>query len=175
LIHSSGVLHHTENPMKILKEFRRIIKPDGTIQIMVYNYESIWVHLYVAYELMLNDGSLKNRALRRLGIKKYPKNLADAFRSSTDGTHCPISRFYKPSEFLLLLKQTQFSGQYKGASVSLWMEMNRLSKRFAAIADRRLPKESREFLYRLNFDKRGVPLYDGFSAGIGGCYEARPE
>ena len=41
LIHSSGILHHIEDPSLVLREFRRIIKPDGRIQIMVYNYDSI--------------------------------------------------------------------------------------------------------------------------------------
>lgn len=172
LIHSSGVLHHTEKPLEILKEFKRILKPNGSLQIMIYNYESIWVHLYVAYELMLNDGSLKNNILRRLGLKKYPQDLEETFRGTTDGALCPISRFYKREEFLSLLEDAGFKGSYRGASASLWMELNRLPKRFEAISDRRLPKESRDFLYDLSFDTKGAPMYKGFSAGIGGCYQA---
>jgi ubiquinone/menaquinone biosynthesis C-methylase UbiE len=174
LIHSSGVLHHTEDPFPILQEFRRVIKPDGRIQIMVYNYDSIWVHLYVAYELMINDSSFKNSILRKLGLKKYYENLEEAFRKSTDGIHCPISRFYKHSEFLDVLSNAGFSGTFKGASISNWMEMNRLNKRFAALADRRFPKEHRDFLYKLSFNKKGVPIYEGHVAGIGACYEATP-
>jgi ubiquinone/menaquinone biosynthesis C-methylase UbiE len=174
LIHSSGVLHHMEDPSLILQEFRRVIKLDGRLQIMVYNYDSIWVHLYVAYELMINDHSFKNSILRKFGLKKYYKNLEEAFRSSTDGTHCPISRFYKSSEFLDLLENAGFSGVFKGASISNWMEMNKLNKRFAALADRRLPKVHRDFLYNLSFDQKGTPLYNGHVAGIGACYEAMP-
>lgn len=174
LIHSSGVLHHIENPLPILQEFRRVLKSDGHIQIMVYNYESIWVHLYVAYELMINDGSFKNSILRELGLKKRYASLEEAFRGSTDGAHCPVSRFYKRSEFLDILSKAGFSGVYKGASISNWMEMSRLNNRFAALADRRLPEEHRNFLYNLSFDQKGAPMYEGYVAGIGACYEATP-
>lgn len=174
LIHSSGVLHHTDDPLQILQEFRRILKPNGTLQIMVYNYHSIWVHLYVAYECMIQDGSFKNNILRKLRFKEYPQDLKEAFRITTDGPGCPVSRFYKREEFIHYLNRAGFYGEYKGASISLWMEMNRLPKRFAAITDRRLPQESRDFLYNLTFDERDVPFHEGFCAGIGGCYKATP-
>ena len=48
-IHTSGVLHHVPDPIKILLEFSRILKPGGMIRVMVYNYDSLWLHLYVAY------------------------------------------------------------------------------------------------------------------------------
>ena len=49
LVHSSGVLHHTPNPEFILREFRRILRPGGRAQIMVYSRDSIWLHLYANY------------------------------------------------------------------------------------------------------------------------------
>lgn len=36
-IHCAGVLHHTEDPMHILKMFRRAIKPDGEVRVMIYD------------------------------------------------------------------------------------------------------------------------------------------
>jgi len=36
-IHCAGVLHHTENPSSILKDFRRILRPDGEVRVMVYD------------------------------------------------------------------------------------------------------------------------------------------
>lgn len=54
-----------------------------------------------------------------------------------------------------------------------WMEMNRLSKRFQAIADQKLDSISRQFLYDLTFNNRGAPIYNGNVAGIGGCYSAK--
>ena len=38
------------------------------------------------------------------------------------------------------------------------------------IGDERLPEEHRDFLSNLRFDDRGLPLYNGAVAGIGGCY-----
>ena len=36
-IHCAGVLHHTENPSSILKDFRRLLRPGGECRIMVYD------------------------------------------------------------------------------------------------------------------------------------------
>ncbi len=47
-IHSSGVIHHTQDPVHVLGEFRRILRPDGVCRIMVYNYASVWLQPYVA-------------------------------------------------------------------------------------------------------------------------------
>jgi hypothetical protein len=56
-----------------------------------------------------------------------------------------------------------------GVAVSAW-EMACLPRRFDAIMDLRLPRESREFLRDLTFDSRGLPLRDGVHAGVDGCF-----
>jgi ubiquinone/menaquinone biosynthesis C-methylase UbiE len=36
-IHCAGVLHHTEDPVQILRDFRRLLKPDGEARVMIYD------------------------------------------------------------------------------------------------------------------------------------------
>lgn len=159
-IHSSGVLHHTPDPISILREFHRVLKPGGTARVMVYNYYSLWVHLYVAYQRTLIEGLYSE------------DSLGDRFRRSTDGEDCPISDCYRPDEWIAICNRAGFSAEFTGAAVSI-IEMGMLNSRFAAIQDRRLPSEHRKFLLGLTFDTRGYPLFEGHYAGIDGCYLLR--
>lgn len=36
-IHCAGVLHHTEDPLSILKDFRALLKPGGDCRVMIYD------------------------------------------------------------------------------------------------------------------------------------------
>lgn len=153
-IHSSGVLHHVEDLQATLRELRRILKPDGKMQVMVYNYNSLWVHLYVAYHLQIYLGKYSEMSIR------------DAFRKTTDGEFCPISNCYKPEEFIAELKKAGFSeASYRGAGISAF-EMTHLPSRLTALMEQRLGVEHRKFLYDLTFDSKGLPLHDGHVAGI---------
>lgn len=165
-IHSSGVLHHCSNLEVVLGELHRILKDDGSMSIMVYNYSSIWVNLYVAYLLKYK---LKNFR-EKIKYRKF-KGLAleEALRLSTDGIYCPISKFYKPEDFLFLLNQFGFKGIFKGAAISI-TEMKHLENRFDAISDQRLSNEQRDFLSALTFNNKGVPLIQRDVAGIDACY-----
>ena len=156
-IHTSGVLHHCANLGNVLVELYRILKDNGQIAVMVYNYCSIWLHLYVAYVLKIYYGRFKD------------SSLLDAFRRSTDGEDCPVSRCYKPDEFLSIAQQHGFKGRFKGAAISM-TEMKCLGARFDAISDRRLSVEHRDFLSELSFNEKGIPVYQGEVAGIDACY-----
>jgi SAM-dependent methyltransferase len=160
-IHSSGVVQCTEDPAKVLREMRRVIKPTGKCRIMIYNYQSIWVHLYVAYLICIKEG-------------KYPgMDIRAAFARTTDGEDCPISRAYKPEEFCQLAAECGFRGRYLGAAVSL-IEMSMLPQRFEACQRMELAREHRKFLLALTLDARGYPLFENHYAGIDGCFELLP-
>lgn len=158
LLHSSGVLHHVKNLNLALMEIRRVLKPGGRLQVMIYNYDSLWLHLYTAYIHQIKIGSYSNLP------------LLEAFRRTTDGPHCPISHCYKPQEFLDIVCGSGFSGHYKGASISL-LELGLLQQRFDAIRERKLAREHRDFLSAITFNEFGHPTVDGYVAGINACFE----
>jgi len=161
-IHSSGVLHHIPNVEGLLGEFHRVLTPEGRIRVMVYNYDSVWLHLYVAYHwLIVNAGAVK-------------ESLAEAFKRSTDGDACPFSVCYKPSEFLGLARRCGFKGIHVGSAVSLH-ELSLLSHRYEAMMNPQLDRQHREFLKELTFDQYGRPLRGGEVAGIDAVYELTKE
>ena len=161
LVHSSGVLHHVADLRATISELRRVLKRGGNAQIMVYHADSIWAHLYVAYERQLVQG-----------IDQH-LSLSEAFRRSTDGENCPVSNFYTEKEFTSLFCDCGFELEKFGVAVSVW-EMSLLSKRFSAIMDNRLTEESRRFLAKLSFDEQGLPLArPGVHAGIDACFRFR--
>ena len=158
-IHSSGVLHHTPNMPEILNEFNRILKPDGFIRIMVYNYNSIWAQLYVPYVIQM--------------LKKIDSNLslADAFRRSTDGVECPISNFYIPEEYLDICLKSKLKGVCTGVSIGLeeieWVHTHM----FRAMGDIKFPEIHRNFLKEITFNEQLQPVYKGRIAGINAVFE----
>ncbi len=157
-IHSSGVLHHTPNMPEILNEFRRILKPNGIIRIMVYNHDSIWTQLYVPYILQIKQNIYSNLSLN------------EAFKRSTDGEFCPISNNYTPEAFLEIGSQAKLSGKFLGAAISL-DEMDWVLERNKAMKELRLAETHRQFLKALTFDDQLRPLYKGNIAGIDAVFE----
>lgn len=154
-IHSSGVLHHLENPLQALREFQRVMRPNARIRIMVYNRDSLWWHLFVPYVLQLR---------KRVLDPDMP--LPTAFRMSTDGFECPISVAYTPESFAALAEEAGLEITYVGTSISqteldVW---KRYGKR--AMVDPRLAEEHRAFLGAISNDGRKVPSRSGTPPGI---------
>jgi ubiquinone/menaquinone biosynthesis C-methylase UbiE len=157
-IYCEGVLHHTSNPQDIIKEFHRILKPSSYACLMVYNYDSLWLHLYTAYQKMILEGAFP-------GMDIY-----GAFSKNTDGEACPISRCYKPEEFMAVCREAGFAADFVGGYFSLHELKLYESLQDKALGDERLAKEHREFLRDLVADHRGWPQHRGKYAGIGGVY-----
>lgn len=161
LIHSAGVLHHTINPQVILREFRRVLKPTGCARIMVYNRDSVWMHLHVAYEMRIVNGLYSDLTKE------------NAFARTTDGESCPIVHCYRPSDFVKLALEAGFKAEFIGSAVSLF-ELKRLPMIYDALKDQRLDRESRDFLAALTFNERLWPMLGEHVAGINGYYLLRP-
>jgi SAM-dependent methyltransferase len=157
-VNCQGVLHHTSHPEAILAEFARVLRPGGTATIMVYNRDSVWLHLYTAYERMIVEGTFAGLPVE------------EAFARNTDGPECPISRCYGAEDFLGMCRDAGLDGFAVGGYLSS-REMETLAASWhRALADDRLPAEHREFLRELTFDFSGYPMYHGRHAGIGGTF-----
>jgi ubiquinone/menaquinone biosynthesis C-methylase UbiE len=157
-ISCQGVLMHTSFPDHILSEFYRVLKLKGHACVMVYNRESIWFHLYTAYDQMVINSNLPGMS------------VAEAFSRNTDGVDCPVARCWPPDEFVAMCESAGFACDYVGGYLSD-TELNSLKKfHKQAIGDERLGAEHKEYLRELVFDDQGMPIYKGKYAGVSGVY-----
>ena len=161
-INCQGVLMSTSHPDLILKEFYRVLKPHGTACIMVYNCDSLWLHLYTAYEKMIVQGAFAGLT------------VCEAFSKNTDGEDCPISICYKWQDFTEMCQLVGFNNvEYSGGYLSETELRSLYNYGQKALDDERLGSEHKDFLRSLIFDSRGLPMYKGKHAGIGGVYHLR--
>jgi ubiquinone/menaquinone biosynthesis C-methylase UbiE len=156
-IHSSGVLHHVPDPARVLREFARVLKPGGEARVMVYNYDSLWLHLHVAYVVRVGQGLYGDLPIR------------EAFSRFTDGEECPLAVVYTPAEFTSLAGSAGLGAEYLGAALAV-AELADWPLRCDAIMDRRLEAEHRRFLVNLTIDHRGLPTHGSTLAGHDACY-----
>lgn len=158
LIISEGVVHHAPNPEELLAEFKRILRPGGEVKFYIYNYNSIWLHYYVAYHKRVVDGAYKGLSIR------------EAHRHCVDGEDCPIANCYTPEEFVQLAANSGLpETRFVGAGV-LFNELGWVQNRHMAIASDVLELEHRTFLRSLTFDQHGLPMINGVHAGHAGFY-----
>lgn len=157
-----GVLHHVSNPVEILQEFLRILRPGGEVRLMLYNYDSLYVHLSVAYELQV----LQSFSSETTAAEAYEK-ISDA--------GAPFSRLTRASDFLLEAETLGYEASYLGAAFSV-TELEAWSRLGpAAMKDKRLGLEHRNFLSNLAPDKRGFPIGARGEAGLDSIYRlAKP-
>ena len=157
-INCQGVLQHTSHPETVLQEFHRVMKPQARGVVMVYNRDSLWLHLYTAYQCLVLQDAFP-------GLNAY-----EAFSRNVDGVACPIARAYAERDFRSLCEEIGFIVEYAGGYLAE-TEMASLKRyRESALQDPRLQDEHKEFLRNLTFDRTGYPLYRGKHAGIGGVY-----
>lgn len=168
-----GVLMHTSFPEKILEEFCRVLKPNNgsgknNACIMVYNRESIWFHLYVAYYLRYVDSSAIGCSLEETA----KMDLDEIFRRSTDGPGCPLARCWSPNDFSKICRDAGFCNvEYQGGYPNSLEPQ--LGKKYIAkaLADERIEEEHKEFLRKIQFDENDYPINaEHTSCCIGGVY-----
>jgi len=157
----SGVLHHVSNPTTIIKEFFRILKNKSIVRIMVYNRNSIFFHVYVAY--ILGGGIIGN-------------NVDETFRKSTDGVNCPISKAYTPNELIKVCDDVGFTTEFVGGYFSRYDSIDFLNKhKYELLISPDINNEHKEFVHMIKIDEKGNPTYNNKYCGIGGVYKLYKE
>ena len=78
IVSSHGVIHHIAEPVPVLREFHRVLRPTGLLFVMLYTE-----HLERRCERQMADMILSQRITR-----------AQAFGAMTDGSGCPYARSY---------------------------------------------------------------------------------
>jgi len=142
---SSGVLHHTSEPQRILLYLKSLMHNNSEMRIMVYNSMSTFNHLYVIAE---NDG---------------------VFESYVDGGHCPIARKYSSDEFISLCNGLGFDIEFLGGYPDPRERIDLLERIEEALQDN-LPKATKEFLESVEV-RDGLPYYNNKLCGLGGVYK----
>jgi len=90
-----GVIHHSANTSKILKEMNRVLRPGGKATIMVYHRSFLYYYIFNGlFRGILCGGFSATRSLHKL------------VQISTDGA---IARFYSPKEWTQEVDRCGFS------------------------------------------------------------------
>ena len=160
IIKCDGVLHHIEDMGFILSELHRILKKNGKINCMIYNKESIWYHLHVCYELKIKKGLFSN----------FQDN--EAFRMSTDGFSCPVSKCFTKNEFRKICALYGFECKLVNFSISK-LELSKLNLIKEAISCDALPNYNKDFIKKVTINNDGIPIYRKQIAGINAYFELR--
>lgn len=152
-VQSLGVIHHVSQPLATLKELYRVLKPGGTARVMVYNHDSLYLHLSIPYEMQIQQG-------------QYPGLTAYQAYQKFGDAGAPVVLCYRPDEFLDLARTAGFHAEYVGAAFSESELVSWRQNGMAAKVHPALPEEHRRFLMDLVEDKFGFPTYRGHHAGL---------
>ena len=110
-VYSFGVIHHSPNTERIVQEMFRVLKPGGTVTVMVYNKSSVnyWFEIMFLRKLfrlaLIPEGAPKIlAAMIGLDEQKLRKHRAIFLSErmtherwvsiNTDGPDCPLAKVY---------------------------------------------------------------------------------
>jgi ubiquinone/menaquinone biosynthesis C-methylase UbiE len=120
-VYSFGVIHHSPAPERIVREIHRVLRPEGTLTVMLYNRNSINYYVEIMFLRRLFRWSLLPKFMPRLlaavtGFDRWKleghremlkkKILKEQWISmNTDGPFCPLARVYNPKEATALFAE----------------------------------------------------------------------
>lgn len=124
-IYSHGVIHHSPNTGEIVKEMFRVLKPGGTVNVMIYNKSSINYYIEIMFlrkifKVLLYPKFAPHILAKIIGLKKevlfrhreimLNENMTNErwISINTDGPDCPLAKVYDQHEATILFEQVGF-------------------------------------------------------------------
>jgi len=113
IVYSYGVMHHSPDPSQCIREARRVLKPGGTLRIMIYHHPSLTGLMLWARFGWLHGKSLRRSVYDHLespGTHSYTKDEA---RGLMDGfEHIEFRQEFSPGDLLLNKPSARFQGSF---------------------------------------------------------------
>jgi ubiquinone/menaquinone biosynthesis C-methylase UbiE len=130
-IYSWGVIHHSPNTESIVAEMYRVLRPGGTVQVMLYNRSSINYYVEIMFlrklfRLMLYPKWMPRVLSRLTGFEEWKlaghrerllkgsTSKEEWISMNTDGPFCPLAKVYNHREGAELFKQ------FRSVSQEVW-------------------------------------------------------
>ncbi|QOX78545.1 class I SAM-dependent methyltransferase [Trichlorobacter lovleyi] len=124
-IYSCGVIHHSPNTEKIVSEMFRVLKPGGTIHVMIYNRTSINYYFEIMFlrkifRYLLLPPTAPKIISTITGFSEYKlrrhqeiltgehMNKQKWLSINTDGPDCPLAKVYSKQEAQKLFENSGF-------------------------------------------------------------------
>lgn len=119
-IYSFGVIHHSPVPERIVREIYRVLRPGGTLTVMLYNRSSINYYIEIMLLRRIFKWCLLPAFMPRLlaAVTGFDRWKLEGHREmlkkkltkeqwismNTDGPFCPLARVYDEREAAMLFK-----------------------------------------------------------------------
>jgi ubiquinone/menaquinone biosynthesis C-methylase UbiE len=129
-VYSFGVIHHSPVPEKIVREIYRVLKPGGTLTVMLYNRSSINYYVEIMFLRRIFRWCLLPTFMPRLlaAVTGFDRWKLEGHRKllqqkitkeqwismNTDGPFCPLARVYGRREAAILFKD------FKNVRQEIW-------------------------------------------------------
>lgn len=113
IVYSYGVMHHSPDTLRCIREARRVLKPGGVLRIMIYHHPSL-----TGFMLWLRYGLLPGKSIRNTvydelespGTKSYTQGEAGALLDGFEDVE--MRQVFSPGDLLLNQPSARFSSRF---------------------------------------------------------------